>query len=148
MPFDYEYGEIDPADQSEEFTDFDQLLDLWNQYLHREMQSFKVFRSDMYGSACVCDLKTIFLEQNFTPEYIMTLIPRTRDCYTSCLSGEYNKYMSIFLSAYTNISGEPMTISDLGSDEPHFFQMFLNVVKDKAIFNAWDLWSTKKRAGN
>ena len=144
MSYDEYYGDVNPEDTGEEFADFDQLLELWNQFLHRELQPFKVIRSDLYGTGCVCDLKTMFIEQNFSPDFVMTLVPRVKDCYTACLTGEYNKYLNMFLSGYTNIGGSPMTSADLGADEPYFYQTFLNCVKDKTIFNSWDLWSPKK----
>jgi hypothetical protein len=147
MTYDEYYGEVSD-DIVEDFADIDQLLEMWGQFLHRELQPFKVIRSDMFGSGCVCDLKTMFTEQNFSPDFVMTLVPRVKDCYTQCLVTEYNKNLNIFLSAYVNISGAPMTVADLGSDEPYFYQMFLDIVKDKVIFNSWDLWSTTRRAGN
>ena len=147
MAYDEYYGEVSD-DVVEDFADIDQLLDMWSQFLHRELQPFKVIRSDMFGTGCVCDLKTIFTEQNFSPDFVMTLVPRVKDCYTQCLYSEYTKNLQIFLTAYVNISGEPMTMSDLGSDEPYFYQTFLDIVKDKVVFNSWDLWSTTKRAGN
>jgi hypothetical protein len=147
MTYDEYYGEISD-ETSEDFADIDDLLFQWNQFLHRELQPFKVVRSDLFGTGCVCDLKTMFIEQNFSPDYVLTLLPRVKDCYTQCLSMEYNKHLNIFLSSYLNISGAPMTLADLGSDEPYFYQTFLDVVKDKVVWNVWDLWSTKQRAGN
>ena len=143
MAYDYEYGDINPEDEGESFEDFDQLLSKWNQFLHRELQAFKVIPRNLYGQGCACDLKTMFLEQNFSPDFVMTLIPRVNDCNTQCLTGEYNKYMNMFLSSYTNLQGEPMTTTDLGSDETFFYQTFLDVVRDKAIYNLWDYFARK-----
>ena len=141
MPYD-EYFE-NTEDAGEEFADFDQLLQMWNQFLHRELQAFKVIPRNLYGQGCACDLKTMFLEQNFSPDFAMTLIPRINDCNTQCLMGEYNKYMNVFLSSYTTISGAPMTTADLGEDEPYFYQKFLEVVQDKAVYNLWDYFARK-----
>jgi hypothetical protein len=139
-----DYGDGNPDEPDAEFADVDDLLEQWGLYLNSEMQVFKVIRSDLYGSGCVCDLKTMFLENNFTPDFVMNLNPRVRDCYTNCLNAEYNKYLSMFLSAYTNMSGVPMSVSDLGDDEQFFYKKFVEVAHDKTIFNSWDLWSTKK----
>jgi hypothetical protein len=144
--YDYEY---EPVDETiEPFADLDDLLVQWGEFLHRELQPFKVVRSDMFGTGCVCDLKTIFLENNFSPDFVMTLIPRVKDCTTECLMAEYSKYMNMFLSAYVNLSGSPMTVADLGQDEAYFYEKFLEIAQEKTVYNVWDLWSTTKRAGN
>jgi hypothetical protein len=147
MKYDYEYGGVD-TDAEEEFADIDDLISQWGEFLHRELQPFKVIRSELFGTGCVCDLKTMFTESNFSPEYIMSLIPRVKDCYTECLSMEYNKYLNMFLLSYANINGAPMTIADLGQDEVLFYNTFIKIVENKVIWNTWDLWGTKKRAGN
>jgi hypothetical protein len=148
MSYDDNYGYDNAEGTEEEFTDIDDLIEQWDQFLHREMQPFKVIRSDLFGTGCVCDLKTMFLQNDFSPEYVMSLIPRVKDCYSNCLSMEYNKYLTMFLSSFLNMSGAPMNISDLGQDEVFFYNKFVEVVESKAIFNSWDLWSTKNRAGN
>jgi hypothetical protein len=139
-----DYDDGNQGEPEGEFADIDDLLEQWGLYLNSEMQSFKVIRSDLYGSGCVCDLKTMFLENDFSPERVMRLNPRVHDCYTNCLNAEYNKYLGMFLSAYTNMSGAPMCASDLGDDEQFFYQKFVEVASSKTIFNSWDLWSTKK----
>lgn len=126
------------------FTDMDDLIDQWKQYLHAEMQEMKVIKSDMFGKGCVCDLKKIFLSNDTSPEYISSLIPRVNDCHTECLNMEYNRLMSNFLTPFINIRGDPMTATDLGEDEPYFYEEFLNVAKSKTVWNTWDLWTTKK----
>jgi hypothetical protein len=140
----YDEYDANPDVVEEEFADIDDLLYGWEQFLYRELQSFKVIRSDLFGTGCVCDLKTIFLENNFTPDYVMELIPRVKDCYTDCLSMEYNKYMTMF----TNLNGAPMSVSDLAQDEIYFYNKFVEIVEKKVVFNTWDLWGTKDRAGN
>ena len=135
---------LDEDEPVASFADMDDLLDQWRQYVNHELQSFKIIKSDLFGSGCVCDLKTIFEEGNTSPDYIMELIPRVKDCYTQCANLEYNRVLEMFLQAFVNIRGERMTVIDLGEDEPTFYRVFIEVANKRAVFNTWDLWTTKK----
>ena len=126
------------------FTDIDNLLDQWREYVASELEPFKVVQSDMYGKGCVCDLQKIFEQQNFTPDYVMSLIPRVKDCYTGCINSAYNSLLQKFLQPFVNLRGDPMTINDLGEDEPSFFEQFLYVANQRVIFNSWDLFRSGK----
>jgi len=128
----------------EEFTDFDDLLSQWKSYLMENLNSFKVVPPSMYGSGCVCDLKKIFTEGNFSRDYLLSLIPRVNDCYTSCITTEYSKYMTQFLSSFVNLAGSPMSVSDLGEEEIFFYQAFIDIAKERAILNTWDYFTKRK----
>ena len=133
----------DPVTQ-DGFTDFDDLLEQWKQYVQTELQGFKVIHSDLYGKGCACDLQKIFESGEFTPEGIMELMPNVKDCYVNCVNTEYNGLLSAFLTGFVNMSGNPMTIVDLGDDEQYFYQDFLNVANKRAVWNVWDLWRSGK----
>ena len=128
----------------EGFTDFDDLIDQWTSYVQSELQAFKVVKSDLYGKGCACDLQKIFESGDFTPDNIMNLMPNVKDCYTSCVNSQYNNLLTAFLSSFVNMSGHPMTIVDLGEDEPVFYQTFLNVANKRVVWNTWDLWRSGK----
>jgi hypothetical protein len=134
----------DEPEDTNGFTDFDDLLDQWKQFVKNELQSFKVIKSDMYGKGCVCDLQKIFESGDYTPDNIMNLMPSVKDCYTGCVNSEYNSLLTSFLNGYINMSGNPMTIVDLGEEEPYFYQAFLNVANKRAVWNIWDLWRSGK----
>jgi hypothetical protein len=126
------------------FTDIDDLLDQWKQYVYSELNAFKIIKSDMFGKGCTCDLQKMIEENNFQPDFVMTLIPRVADCYTECLNIEYNQLLASFLSPFINMRGDPMNVVDLGEDEPFFYQTFLNVAKERAVWNTWDLFRSGK----
>jgi hypothetical protein len=126
------------------FTDIDDLMDQWKQFVYSELNAFKIIKSDMFGKGCTCDLQKMIEENNFEPDYVMTLIPRVKDCYTECLYIEYNQLLTNFLIPFVNMRGDRMTITDLGEDEPFFYQMFLKIAKDRAVWNVWDLFRTNK----
>jgi hypothetical protein len=140
------YG-IDDEGDAAGFTDIDDLLEQWKQYVYTELDAFKIITSEMYGKGCVCDLQKMFEENNFSPDYVMTLMPRVKDCYTACVNGEYNQLLQKFLQPFSNMQGNPMTSVDLGEDEPAFYQTFFNVAQQRAVFNTWDLWKTSKNVG-
>jgi hypothetical protein len=125
-----------------EYTNFDDLRYQWKQFLNEELQSFKIIRSDLYGTGCVCDLQTIIETGDTSPEMIMKLVPRVSDCASECIYGKYVEYINAFLSRFTNMQGAPMTVVDLGDEEQFFYNTFEAVAKNKAIFNTWDLWRT------
>lgn len=129
------------------FTDIDDLLDQWKQFVHSELNAFKIIKSDMFGKGCTCDLQKMIESNNFEPDYVMTLIPRVKDCYTECLYTEYNRLLSVFLSQFVNMRGDHMTTVDLGEDEPFFYQVFLNIAEQRAVWNTWDLWRSGKNVG-
>jgi hypothetical protein len=137
-----EFSEYLDEQPDEKFTDFDDLLYQWKQYVNSELTEFKVIRSDMFGTGCVCDLKTIFETNNVEPEFVMSLMPRVTDCASECLYSEYSKLISNFLSRYLNQYGNPMTIADLGQEEVFFYNDFEKVARKKMIWNTWDLWRT------
>ena len=126
-----------------EYTDFDDLLYQWKQFLNEELQSFKIITSDYYGTGCVCDLKTMFSENDTSPEMVMKLMPRISDCASECMYEKYTGYVNKFLSQFHNLSGAPMSIVDLGEEEQFFFNYFEGVAKQKAIWNTYDLWRTE-----
>lgn len=140
----YNTGMDDDPLEATGFTDIDDLMDQWKQYLYSEMQSMKVIKSDMYGKGCVCDLQKMFEENNLSPDYVMTLVPRVQDCYTQCLTAEYNRLLTNFLAPFVNMRGDPMNSVDLGEDESFFYQEFLNVAQNKTVWNTWDLWRSGK----
>lgn len=129
---------------NETYTNFDDLLYQWKQYVNSELTEFKVIKSELFGTGCVCDLKTMFESNNVEPEFIMSLMPRVKDCASECLYLEYSKLISNFLSKYLNQYGTPMTIADLGNEEVYFYNDFEKVARKKMIWNTWDLW----RPGN
>ena len=129
------------------FTDMDDLLDQWKQFVYSEMQTMKIIKSDMFGKGCVCDLETMFKENNFSPDFVMTLIPRVKDCYTECLTSEYNRLLTNFLISFVNMRGDPMNSTDLGEDEPFFYQEFINVAQNRTVFNTWDLFRSNRNVG-
>ncbi len=122
------------------FSDMDDLLDQWRQFVASELQSFYIVKSDLFGTGCVCDLKKIFQENNTSPEYLVSLMPRVQDCATQCIYDQYNQTMSQFLRSFVNLQGEPMSINDLGEDEPEFYKTFLDVANQRAVWNTWDLF--------
>ena len=61
----------------------------------------------MYGKGCTCDPKKIFESNDFTPDNIMNLMPNVKECYISCVDGEYNGLISTFLNGFVNMSGNP-----------------------------------------
>ncbi len=126
----------------ESFTGFDDLLYQWRQYVNAELTGFNVIKSDLFGTGCVCDLKTMMMNNNFTPEYVMELMPRVQDCVSECLYLEYSKLIGNFLSKYLNQNGSPMTIADLGNEEVYFYNDFEVVAKKKMVWNTWDLYRT------
>jgi hypothetical protein len=130
--------DIIPPDGS--FSDMDDLLDQWRQFVASELQSFNIIKSDLFGTGCVCDLKKIFQENNTSPDYLVSLMPRVQDCATQCIYDQYNQTLSSFLRPYVNLHGEPMTITDLGEDEPGFYKAFLDVANQRAVWNTWDLF--------
>ena len=132
-----EYFEENPIN---EFTDFDDLLYQWRQYVNTELTEFKVIKSDLYGTGCVCDLKTMFESNDTSPEFVMKLMPRVSDCASECLYMKYTELIGNFLGKFVNASGSPMTITDLGQNEQFFYNDFEKVAKQKIIFNTWDLW--------
>ena len=134
---DEEYYEDPPADN---YLDMDDLMFQWKQYVNHELQSFKVIREDMFGTGCVCDLKTMFTEKNFEPEFVMNLMPRVKDCASECLYLEYSKLLGAFLSKFMNSNGGIMTIADVGNEEQFFYNTFEKVAKDRIEWNTWDLW--------
>jgi len=140
------YGEgtaaedIIPVDGS--FSDMDDLLDQWRQFVAEELQTFNIISSDLYGTGCVCDLKKIFQDNNTSPEYLASLMPRVQDCATRCIYDKYNQILSQFLRPFVNLQGEPMSITDLGEDEPAFYKTFLEVANQRAVWNTWDLFRT------
>ena len=125
-----------------EYADFDDLLYQWKQFLNEELQSFKIISSDYYGTGCVCDLKTMFSENDTSPEMVMKLMPRISDCASECMYGKYTEYANKFLSQFHNLSGAPMSIVDLGDEEQFFYNYFEGVAKQKADWNTYDLWRT------
>ena len=137
MYIDDEYFEENPI---EEFTDFDDLLYQWKQFVNEELQSFKIIKSDLYGSGCVCDLQTMFEEGDTSPETVMSLMPRVKDCASECIYGKYTELIGYFLGKFTNMGGSPMTVVDLGDEEQFFYNDFEKVAKQKAVWNTWDLW--------
>ena len=134
---DAEYYEDLPNDN---YTDMDDLTYQWKQYVNSELTSFKVIKEDMFGTGCVCDLKTMFMDNNTTPEYVMNLMPRVKDCASECLYMEYSKLIGNFLSKYMNSRGSIMTVSDLGDEEQFFYNVFEKVAREKIEWNVWDLW--------
>ena len=70
----------------------------------------------------------------------MSLMPRVQDCATQCIYDQYNQTMSQFLRSFVNLQGEPMSINDLGEDEPEFYKTFLDVANQRAVWNTWDLF--------
>lgn len=134
---DEEYYEEVPNDN---YTDMDDLAYQWKQYVNHELQLFKIIKEDMFGTGCVCDLKTMFLENNLTPEFAMELMPRVKDCASECLYMEYSKLIGNFLSKFMNSSGQIMTIADLGEEEIFFYNVFEKVAKDRIEWNTWDLF--------
>lgn len=128
----------------EGFTDFDDLIEQWKNYVQSDLQGFKVIKSDLYGKGCACDLQKIFESGDFTPENIMNLMPNVKECYIGCVNAEYNNLLTSFLSAFVNMSGNPMTIVDLGEDEKYFYQTFLNIANKRVVWNTWDLWRSGK----
>lgn len=127
-------------DPEMEYTNFDDLRYQWKHYLNEELQSFKIIKSDMYGTGCVCDLQTMFENNNISPEFVMSLMPRVSDCASECMYGKYVEYINAFLSRFHNMQGSPMTIVDLGDEEQFFYNTFEAVARQKAIWNTWDLW--------
>ena len=136
------YTEGEYFEGGEQFSDFDELAERWKQYLNVNLHTFNMITSNHFGTGCVCDLKTIFLNKNFDPEYAMSLMPRVSDCATECMYGEYVLHLEKFLMKYTNLYGAQMSISDLGGEEQYFYNIFEQVAKDFAVFNLWDLWRT------
>jgi hypothetical protein len=126
-----------------EYTNYDDLRYQWKQYLNEEFQSFKIIRSDMYGTGCVCDLQTMIETGDTSPEMVMRLMPRVSDCASECMYGKYVEYINAFLSQFHNMQGAPMSVVDLGEEEQLFYNVFENVAKQKAIWNSWDLWRTE-----
>jgi hypothetical protein len=126
-----------------EYTNFDDLRYQWKQYLNEELQAFKIIKSDMYGTGCVCDLQSMFEANDTSPEFIMSLMPRVSDCASECIYGKYVEYINAFLSQFHNMTGAPMSIVDLGEEEQFFYNTFENVAKQKAIWNTWDLFRTE-----
>jgi hypothetical protein len=122
------------------FADIDDLLYQWKQFVNEELQEFKIIKSDLFGTGCVCDLKTMFENNNTEPEFAMELMPRVKDCASECLYIEYTTLIGNFLGQFTNMNGAPMTIVDLGNDEIYFYNAFEKVARTKAIWNIWDLW--------
>lgn len=140
MYIDDEYFEENPI---KEFTDFDDLLYQWRQYVNSELTSFKVIKSDLFGTGCVCDLKTMFEANDTSPEFVMKLMPRVSDCASECLYLKYTELIGNFLGKYVNDSGSPMTIADLGTEEQFFYNDFEKVAKQKIVWNTWDLFRTE-----
>jgi len=140
MYIDDEHFEGDPMAG---YTDFDDLLYQWRQYVNEELQEFKVIKSDLFGTGCVCDLKTMFENNNIEPNFVMELMPRVKDCASECLYLKYTELIGNFLGRFTNMNGAPMTIVDLGEEEIYFYNDFEKVAKRKMVWNTWDLWRTE-----
>ncbi|HPE06119.1 MAG TPA: hypothetical protein PLW50_00160 [Smithellaceae bacterium] len=133
----YDLVEGEPAEQ---FSDFDDLLYQWRQFVNENLNEFNVISSDLFGTGCVCDLKQMVLNNNFSPEYVMSLMPRVSDCASECLYMEYGKLIHVFLERYVNTYGSPMTIVDLGNEEITFYNEFEKVARQRMVWNTWDLY--------
>lgn len=131
---------IDDERPEETYTDFDDLRYQWRQFVNEELQSFKIIRSDLYGTGCVCDLQTMIETNDTSPETVMTLMPRVRDCASECIYQKYVELIGSFLGHFHNMSGAPMTMVDLGEEEQFFYNIFEKVARQKAVWNTWDLW--------
>jgi len=140
MYIDDEHFEEEPEEQ---FADFDDLLYQWRQYVNAELTEFNVIKSELFGTGCVCDLKTMFVNNNVEPEFALELMPRVKDCASECLYLEYTKLIGNFLGKFVNMNGAPMTIVDLGNEEIFFYDSFEKVAKKKAVWNLWDLFRTE-----
>jgi len=127
------------------YTDIDDLRYQWRQFLNEELQSFKIIRSDLYGTGCTCDLQAIFENNNTSPEFVMSLDPRVSDCASECVYGKYIEYINKFLIQFTNMTGAPMSVVDLGDEEQMFYKDFEKVARQKTIWNTWDLFRTDNR---
>jgi hypothetical protein len=139
MYSDEEHIEGEPE---ELFTDFDNLRYQWRQFVNAELTAFKIIKSDLYGTGCVCDLQTMFETNDLSPENVMSLMPRVSDCASECIYQKYVELSNKFLGQFHNMQGAPMTIVDLGDEEQFFYGDFEKVAKQKVVWNTWDLFRT------